>query len=123
MTHQQRMNTDVAVLAGLPATTAFDATVRLHDSGCSITVGEVLAKADAMRNELLAARYFYRNSSEARGKRIERLEWMLDELIASSAAGLATSGGWAGGFDHDQIIDDLAGRYEAAHAQVPARSS
>jgi hypothetical protein len=115
MTYQRKMNTDVATVAGLPATAAYDESVRLHDSGCSITVGEVLAKADAMRNELLAARYFYRNSSEARGKRIEKLEWMLDELIASSRAGLATTGGWASGLDHDEIIDDLACRYEVAH--------
>ncbi len=115
MTNDRNTNADVVVVAGLPATTAYDEVVRRHERGSSITVGEVLTRADAMRNELLAARYFYRNSAEARGKRIEKLEWMLDELVASSSARVVTVDGRVGECSHDEVIDNLACRYEVAH--------
>ncbi len=115
MTSDESTNAEVAMVAGLPATAAYDEVVWRHERGGSITAAEVLAKADAMRSELLAARYFYRNSAEARGKRIEKLEWMLHELVASSSARVVTADGRVGECSHDKVIDNLACRYELAH--------
>ncbi len=53
MTNDRNTNADVAVVAGLPATAAYDEVVRRHERGNSITVGEVLARADAMRGSLV----------------------------------------------------------------------
>ncbi len=113
--NDRQPSSTLAVGEDLPAMAAYDEAATQYARGGPVTVDEVLAKADAMRSELLSSRYLYRTSSEARGARIERLEWMLDELIASSTGAFATSDVWLRDLDHDMVIDYLACRYEVAH--------
>ncbi len=113
--NDRQTSSSLAVLEDLPATAAYDEVAERYAKGGSLTVDDVLARADAMRTELLSSRFLYRTSSEARGARIERLEWMLDELIASPTLGFDTANGSVSKRDHDEVIDYLACRYEVAH--------